>query len=70
VLAVAGAAAGSTWVLAAGLAVSVLLMGVAAGVLAGVLERQRWIAWLGLAIVLYVALIMIWDGAHEVARAI
>src|SRR5580692_2018635 len=41
VLAVAGAAAGSTWVLAAGLAVSVLLMGVAAGVLAGVLERQR-----------------------------
>jgi YjbE family integral membrane protein len=70
VLAVAGAAAGSTWVLAAGLAVSVLLMGVAAGVLARVLERQRWIAWLGLAIVLYVALTMIWDWAHEVARAI
>ncbi len=70
VLAVAGAAAGSTWVLAAGLGVSVLLMGVAAGVLARVLERQRWIAWVGLAIVLYVALHMVWDGAHEVAHAI
>ena len=70
VLAVAGAAAGSTWVLAAGLAVSVLLMGIAAGVLARILERQRWIAWVGLAIVLYVALHMIWDGAHEVANHI
>lgn len=70
VLAVAGAAAGSTWVLAAGLGVSVVLMGVAAGVLARVLEQRRWIAWVGLAIVLYVALHMIWDGAHEVAHAI
>ena len=68
VLAVAGAAGGSTWVLAAGLGVSVLLMGVAAGVLARILERQRWVAWVGLAIVLYVALHMIWTGAHEVAR--
>jgi YjbE family integral membrane protein len=70
VLAVAGAAAGSTWVLAAGLAFSVVLMGVAAGVLARIMERQRWIAWVGLAVVLFVALHMIWDGAHEVAHAI
>jgi YjbE family integral membrane protein len=69
VLAVAGAASGSVWVLTAGLAISVVLMGIAAGVLARMLERQRWIAWAGLAIVLYVALHMIWDGAHAVARA-
>jgi len=69
VLAVAGASGGSTWVLAAGLTISVVLMGIAAGVLARILERQRWIAWLGLAIVLYVALHMIWQGGWAVARA-
>jgi len=69
VLAVAGAAGGSVWVLAAGLAISVVLMGIAAGVLARILERQRWIAWAGLLIVLYVALHMIWQGGWAVARA-
>lgn len=67
VLAVAGAANGSTWVLGLGLALSVVLMGVAANLLARVLERQRWIAWIGLLIVLYVAISMIWDGASDVA---
>ncbi len=67
VLAVAGAAAGSTWVLATGLILSVALMGLAAGLIAGLLERFRWISWLGLAIVLYVALHMIWRGSTEVA---
>ena len=70
VLAVAGAAGGSTWVLAAGLAISVVLMGIAAGVLARILERQRWIAWVGLAIVLFVALHMIWQGAWAVVGAV
>jgi YjbE family integral membrane protein len=70
VLAVAGAAGGSTWVLAAGLTISVVLMGIAAGVLARILERQRWIAWAGLLIVLYVALHMIWAGSWEVAHAV
>jgi YjbE family integral membrane protein len=70
VLAVAGAAGGSTWVLAAGLSISVVLMGIAAGVLARILERQRWIAWVGLLIVLYVALHMIWQGARAVAGAV
>jgi YjbE family integral membrane protein len=69
VLAVAGAAKGSTWVLAVGLLLSVVLMGVAANLIASMLERVRWIAWLGLAIVLYVAMTMIWSGAHEVASA-
>ncbi len=67
VLAVAGAANGSAWVLSAGLALSVALMGFAAGLIAGLLERFRWIAWLGLVIVLYVALHMIWEGSNEVA---
>jgi len=70
VLAVAGAAYGSPWVLAAGLILSVIFMGVAANLLANVLERQRWLAWGGLAIVLYVALHMIWTGGFEVAGAI
>jgi YjbE family integral membrane protein len=67
VLAVAGAAQGQKWVLVTGLAVSVVLMGVAANMVAKLLERHRWIAWLGLAIVLYVAIELIWDGGHEVA---
>lgn len=67
VLAVAGAAHGSVWVLVAGLSLSVALMGVAAGLIANLLERYRWIAWVGLLIVLYVALNMVWEGSHEVA---
>ncbi|HEX4173668.1 MAG TPA: YjbE family putative metal transport protein [Acetobacteraceae bacterium] len=70
VLAVAGAAHGSTWVLVTGLLLSVLLMGVAANLLANLLERQRWIAWVGLLIVLYVAGSMIWHGAFDVAGAV
>jgi len=69
VLAVAGVAQNSTWVLVTGLLLSVALMGVAANLLARVLEKQRWIAWVGLAIVLYVALRMVWDGGWEVAQA-
>ena len=68
VLAVAGAAEGHLWVLVTGLAVSVVLMGIAANMVASLLERHRWIAWVGLLIVLYVALKLIWDGSHEVAR--
>ena len=66
VLAVAGAARAHLWVMVAGLALSVVLMGVAANFLAGLLQRHRWIAWLGLAIVAYVAVRMVWDGWHQV----
>jgi YjbE family integral membrane protein len=69
VLAVAGAAEGNLWVLIAGLAVSVVLMGLAASVVARLLERYRWIAWVGLLIVLYVALKLVWDGGGEVFHA-
>jgi YjbE family integral membrane protein len=67
VLAVAGAAKDHTWVLVAGLGISVVLMGVAATLIADLLNRYRWIAWVGLAVILYVAVDMIWQGTHQVA---
>jgi len=70
VLAVAGAASDTPWVLVAGLLLSVALMGVAANALARFVERQRWVAWVGLVIVLFVALRMIWEGSHQVAGAL
>jgi predicted tellurium resistance membrane protein TerC len=66
VLAVAGAAKGSLAVLVAGLAFSIALMAAAATLVAKLLARHRWVAWLGLAIILYVAVEMIWRGAREV----
>jgi predicted tellurium resistance membrane protein TerC len=66
VLAVAGASRDHEWVLVAGLALSVALMGLAANMVARLLNRFRWIAYVGLVIILYVAIRMIWDGAHEV----
>jgi len=68
VLAVAGAAKQHLWVLVTGLAASVVLMGAAASLMARLLERYRWIAWVGLLIVLAVALEMIFKGSHEVIR--
>ena len=67
VLAVAGASREHPWVLVFGLAISVVLMGVAARVIADLLERYRWIAWVGLLVVVYVALRLTWDGAHEIS---
>ena len=67
VLAVAGAAEGHPWILVLGIAISVVLMGVAASWIATLLEKHRWIAWVGLLIVLYVALKMVWDGGWDVA---
>jgi YjbE family integral membrane protein len=66
VLAVAGAAHDHPTVLIIGLVVSIALMGLAASYIARLLHRYHWIAYIGLAIILYVALSMIWDGAGEV----
>ena len=66
VLGVAGAAHGHPWVLAFGLLLSVVLMGVAATAIARLLDRFRWIGWVGLLVVLYVALQMIWNGGWDV----
>ena len=70
VLAVAGAAREHPWILVLGLAISVVLMGAAASLVARMLDRYRWLAWIGLVIVLYIALKMIWEGGHEVFEAV
>jgi len=70
VLAVAGAARDHLDVLVIGLLMSVALMGAAANFIARLLERYRWIAYIGLAIVVYVALSMIYHGWAEVAKVI
>jgi YjbE family integral membrane protein len=73
VLAVAGAAKGSTLVLVIGLAVAIILMAIASHLIAGLLVKYRWITWVGLLIVFWVAVNMIYDGTHEViteARAL
>jgi predicted tellurium resistance membrane protein TerC len=57
-------------VLFIGLALSVTLMGVAASFVARLIHRFHWIAWLGLLVILWVALKMIWEGAHQVAPTI
>jgi YjbE family integral membrane protein len=68
VLAVAGAAREHPWVLVTGLVLSVALMGIAANIIAKYIDRYRWIAWVGLAVIVWVAGNMIWDGVvdHEV----
>lgn len=66
VLAVAGAAHEHPVIMVFGLILSIALMGVAATFIAKLLTRHRWIGYVGLAIVLYVALHMIWDGARSV----
>lgn len=66
VLAVAGAAKDHLYILVIGLAMSVVLMGVAATFIAKLLERHRWIAWVGLLVILYVAVEMIWKGGGEI----
>jgi YjbE family integral membrane protein len=68
ILAVAGTARDHMWVLVAGLILSVALMGVASTIIARLLDRYHWIAWVGLAIVAFVALRMIYDGSEEVLQ--
>ena len=70
VLAVAGAARNHVVVLAIGLVLSIGLMGVAANIIARVLNRHAWISYAGLFIVLYVALNMIWRGGNMIWHAV
>jgi YjbE family integral membrane protein len=66
VLAVAGAARDYPYILVFGLALSIALMGIAASFIASLLQKHRWIAYVGLAIILYVALEMCYRGLMEV----
>ena len=62
VLAVAGAAKDHPGIMIVGLVFAVALMGIAANIIAKYIERYRWIAWIGLAVIVYVAIKMIYDG--------
>jgi YjbE family integral membrane protein len=68
VLAVAGAAREHPFILIFGLGLSIALMGLAASFIARLLQRHRWIAYLGLVIILYVAFDMCYRGAEELWR--
>jgi YjbE family integral membrane protein len=68
VLAVAGAAKDHPTILIIGLLLSVILMGAAANMVAHLLHKYRWIGWIGLLIITYVALDMIWRGSQEVLQ--
>lgn len=65
VLAVAGVSRHAPEIMAFGLVLSVLLMGVAASVVAGVIQRFRWIAVVGVVVIVIAALRMIWEDAHH-----
>jgi YjbE family integral membrane protein len=69
VLAIAGAAREHPWIMTGGLILSVGLMAVAATFIARLLDRYRWLAWVGLAVILYVAVAMIWEGGWEIEEA-
>jgi len=66
VLAVAGAAKDHPTVLIIGLVLSIAMMGLAASFIAQLLNKYRWIAYVGLLIILYVALKMMLEGWHEI----
>ena len=66
VLAVAGAARDYPYILVFGLILSIALMGAAASFIANLLQKHRWIAYVGLVIILYVAVDMCYRGAREV----
>jgi YjbE family integral membrane protein len=66
VLAVAGAARDHPAVMVFGLVLSIALMGVAASTIAKLLHKHRWIGYVGLLVIFYVALHMIWDGHRKV----
>ena len=66
VLAVAGAAREHPGILVMGLVLSVALMGIAANIIAKYIERYRWIAWVGFAVIVYVAGKMIFEGWHDI----
>lgn len=65
VLAVAGIARDHQSIMVFGLVLAVLLMGVAATYIAKLLKRFPWIGWVGLIVIIYVSLSMIWEGGHQ-----
>jgi predicted tellurium resistance membrane protein TerC len=69
VLAVAGVARDHPYVLLVGLVLSVALMGVASTFIARLLDRLFWLSWVGLGIITFVAIKMIWDGSAQIVHS-
>ena len=67
VLAVSGASASNMYALVFGLALSVILMVAASTLIANLLAKYKWLGWLGLAIIVYVAVGMIYEGAQALS---
>ncbi len=70
VLAVAGISREHTWILVVGLVLSVAFMGMAASWIARLLDKHAWIGYIGLLIILYVALIMMYEGSMDLVTAL
>ena len=68
VLAVAGIADGHSGLLVIGLALSVFFMTVAAALIADILQKHRWIGFVGLMVILYVGLKMVWEGYLQLVQ--
>jgi len=68
VLAVTGAAKDHLMILIFGLALSIALMGIAANFIARIMDRYKWIVYVGIALIVYVAGDMIWRGSMQVAE--
>jgi YjbE family integral membrane protein len=69
VLAVAGAAREHPVVMIFGLGLSIAMMGVAASFIARLLQNHRWLAYVGLAVILYVAVEMMFRGTLDIMKA-
>ena len=70
VLVVAAIAKDNPAVLFIGLALSVTIMGLGANLVARLVQKYHWIAWIGLVVILYVALKMVWEGWHQVSPVV
>ncbi len=66
ILAVVGIARTNLTMMAIGLVMSILLMGIASSLIAGLLARYRWISYIGLALIVFVSVSMLWDGGREI----
>ena len=70
VLGVAAVAREHPVVLVIGLALSVAFMGFAASLIARLLERHRWIAWVGVVLIFWVGIVMVYEGGTEVLELV
>lgn len=69
VLAVAAVSRHNEAIMAFGLVLSVVLMGVAATVIARIISKHQWIAWVGIIIILFAGARMIWEDGHNLLPA-